>query len=150
MNARAAVLDSTCLIALERVGRMTLLPGIFGKVLAPPAVGHELGALPSWLQIQPVENWAMVTALQLTLGRGESEALALASERGLLLVTDDLKARRAAAKLGVRCTGTIGILLRAKLRGVLPVVMPVITQMEEAGFFLTESLKQEARRLSHE
>ena len=34
----AAVLDSTCLIGLERIGRLDLLTALLDPVLAPPTV----------------------------------------------------------------------------------------------------------------
>ncbi len=45
---------------------------------------------------------------------GEAEAIALASEKKCLLITDDKQARSAAKRLGVTVIGTVGILIRAK------------------------------------
>ncbi len=38
-----AVTDSTCLIALERIGQLDLLRQVFAPLFAPPAVQAELG-----------------------------------------------------------------------------------------------------------
>lgn len=38
-----AVTNSICLIALERIGQLGLLPRVFKRVLAPAAVQAELG-----------------------------------------------------------------------------------------------------------
>jgi predicted nucleic acid-binding protein len=52
------------------------------------------------------------------IGPGEAEAIALAIEAGAArIVLDDKKARRIARELGVTVTGTVGVLLRAKQRG---------------------------------
>ena len=55
---RTIVLDSTCLIALERIGRLDLLPSLFDSLFAPPAVVHEFGTRPEWLQEQAPTNKA--------------------------------------------------------------------------------------------
>ncbi|MEW6327587.1 MAG: hypothetical protein AB1487_08340 [Thermodesulfobacteriota bacterium] len=46
-------------------------------------------------------------ATDLNLGRGESEAIALASQAGARIIVDDLKARGIAETLNLRVTGTI-------------------------------------------
>ena len=38
-----AVTDSTCLIGLDRVGRLDLLPKLFDPIAAPPEVEREWG-----------------------------------------------------------------------------------------------------------
>lgn len=48
----------------------------------------------------------------MNLGRGESEVIALASETSIRAVIDDEKARKTAGRLGVKVTGTIGILFK--------------------------------------
>lgn len=51
---------------------------------------------------------------------GESEAISLAlSEKADLLLVDDLGARHAAARLGIRITGTLGVLERADAANLL-------------------------------
>lgn len=55
-----------------------------------------------------------------TLDSGEAACLALAVERGLILASDDLAVRRAATRLGVKLTGTVGILLRAIREEMIP------------------------------
>jgi uncharacterized protein len=145
-----AVLDTTGLIVLERVGRLDLLPAVYEPAFVPPAVMLEFGNAPSWIILENLRDQALARALNLSLGLGEAEALALASERKVRLITDDLKARKAAKKLGVHVTGTIGTLLRAKTCGVLAAIKPVIIELEGAGFFLSDALKTEALRLAHE
>jgi predicted nucleic acid-binding protein len=44
---------------------------------------------------------------------GEASCLAIAKERGWIFLTDDDKARRIAKQLGVRLSGTIGVLVTA-------------------------------------
>ena len=51
--------------------------------------------------------------LSRSLGAGEASILAVASLRGWRLASDDVAARREALALGVKLTGTIGILRKA-------------------------------------
>jgi predicted nucleic acid-binding protein len=49
---------------------------------------------------------------EMTEGRGETEAIALALDLSALVVLDDKRARSYARRVGLRLTGTLGILLR--------------------------------------
>jgi predicted nucleic acid-binding protein len=144
------VSDSACLIGLERVGRLDLLPAVFDELFAPPAVVREFGSQPAWLRVKAPRDLACVTALQLLAGDGEAEAIALAKEMNCELVLDDLRARRLAQKQGLRCVGLLGVLLRAKRTGRLPAVRPAIESLRRARFFISDSLIAEALRLAGE
>ena len=48
----AVVSDSTCLIGLERVGELNILPMLFDPIMIPPEVEREFGNKFSWLQIE--------------------------------------------------------------------------------------------------
>jgi len=52
-------------------------------------------------------------SLSISLGLGEASSLAVAACRGFLFASDDQAARREAGRLGVRLTGTTGILAKA-------------------------------------
>jgi predicted nucleic acid-binding protein len=59
----------------------------------------------------------MYVELSSSLGLGEASCLSVAISRGFVLATDDLAARREAAKRGVRLTGTLGVLIRLVREG---------------------------------
>jgi predicted nucleic acid-binding protein len=89
----AAVLDSTCLIGLENIGRLDIAEALLQPAYAPPAVEREFGAAPPWLQIIAPGNETLVVSLKMMLDEGEAEAIALAQEKGLRVILDDRKAR---------------------------------------------------------
>ena len=146
-----AVTNSTCLIGLERIGRLDLLPQVFSTVFAPPTVAAEVRTPASWLRIQAVQNSAVVATLKTQMDSGEAEAIALAMELGdVLLILDDKKARRVAGQIGLKVIGTVGMLLRAKRAGVIAEVKPLLTELLQANFRISDGIIQEALRLSGE
>lgn len=90
-----AILDSACLIGLERVNLLDLLPKLLEPLIAPPAVIAEFGSCPGWLAVVTPQDAGMVAALRLVVDAGESEAIALAYEQKRRIILDDRKAREA-------------------------------------------------------
>ena len=58
------------------------------------------------------EEKALLESLSISLGLGEASSLAVAACRGFRFASDDQAARREAGRLGVRPTGTVGILTK--------------------------------------
>jgi predicted nucleic acid-binding protein len=149
--SQQAVTNSTCLIGLERIGRLDLLPKVFDTVFAPPTVAAEVRSPLTWLTVQPVENSAFVAALKTQMDEGEAEAIALAVELdNVILILDDKKARRVAQQIGLKVIGTVGMLLRAKNQGVITEIKPLLTELVQVEFRITYAIIQEALRLSGE
>ncbi len=98
------VSNSSPLINLARIGKLTLLRELFGVLIVPDAVWQEVvvegagqpGAdevrSAAWIQRQAVMNTQLVQALQQDLDAGEAEAIALSLELGadLLLMDENL------------------------------------------------------------
>jgi len=53
-----AVSNSSCLIALEKIGHLDLMSKIFDSIIIPPAVQGEVAQNIAWLIIKPVQNTA--------------------------------------------------------------------------------------------
>jgi len=146
-----AVTNSTCLIALHRIGQLDLLPRLCSTIMVPQVVLEEVGELIPFLTVQSPVNRAAVAALMTQLDQGEAEAIALATELGSLpVILDDKKARRVAQQIGLRVIGTIGILLRAKRESLLAELETPLKALQSAGFHMTEALYREALRLAGE
>ena len=80
MNERIAT-DSTCLIALERIVHLEILPTLFEHVLIPPAVAREFGISFPWLRVESVSDQTLIVALKMMIDDGEAEAIALAQDQ---------------------------------------------------------------------
>ena len=136
------VTDTTPRIALDRGGRLYLLPALF-DVIAPPAVVSEFGQRPPWLHERSVSNPARVAELLETLDRGEAEAIALAETvPDARVLIDERKGRRVARSLNLRVTGTAGVLLAAKKAGLILHVRPLLDALiDDHGLHLSDALR---------
>jgi predicted nucleic acid-binding protein len=82
------------------------------------------------------------------LGPGESAVLAWATAHpGAEAILDDLAARRCAASLAVPVRGTLGLVLLAKRRGMVPAARPLLDTLREAGMYLSPAVMDRALRL---
>lgn len=81
---------------------------------------------------------------------GESQALALASHSGTGLIVDDRQARTAARHLGIVIKGTVGVLLQAKQAQLVPRIAPILEEMRNKGYWLSDFLVKAALKLSGE
>lgn len=144
------VLDSTCLIGLERIGRLEILPALFEPVIIPPAVDREFAKQAEWLSVEVRFDRSLTSVLLMGLGAGESEAISIAKGLGIRIATDDKQARAAANALGLKVIGTVGILLRAKSAGVIDQIRPMLDGLDENGFHISRSLREEALQIANE
>lgn len=133
---------------LHQLSALHFLPVLVKSITVPPAVqdelntGRELGLdLPDltrydWVVVRrPAGSVAL--PLVTDLGPGEREVLALGLELpDAICVIDDSLARRVANALGLRVTGTLGILLDAKRAGLTTSVRPLLDQLQSLGFRL--------------
>ena len=145
-----AICDTSPLQYLHQIKHLDVLPSLATRVLVPPAVVDELQeGMRLGLDLPDVNilDWVEVlrpagaSALPLVtdLGPGESEALALALEyREAVVVLDDRVARNVARTLGLKMTGTLGLLLDAKRAGRIEKVTPLLNELESLGFRLAD------------
>ena len=154
--------NSSPLQYLYQADVLDLLPALFGQVCVPEAVVAELEegrrrsvSLPtlaelSWLQVRTVRNRTLLP-LVTHLGDGEKEVLALGRELSdALLLLDDRDARRHAHALELEISGTLGVLLLAKERGILDAGRPVLDRLQALRFRLDASTRQSVLELAGE
>jgi len=147
---------------LHQLGMLHLLHAVAGRVTVPPAVVDELAAgqqrgmdLPDpttldWVTVSRPHS-ASAERLVTDLGRGESEVLLLALEHpDAVVVLDDAVARRVAAGLGIRLTGTLGLLLDAKRAGLIPAVGPLLDKLQGLRFRLAPTTRHAVLTLAGE
>ena len=149
-----AVSNSSPLIALEKIGKLDLLREIFSAVIIPPAVATETAptvTLPPWIKVDRLRWRLDPRTIRPSLGPGESEAISLSLElRPGRLILDDDPARRLASTLGLQVTGTLGIILAAKRRGLLSNLKSEMDYLLATGFFIGSELYKDLLRLAGE
>jgi predicted nucleic acid-binding protein len=140
---KAIVSDTSCLILLEKIGELDLLHRVFGEIFITQEVAGEYGLnLPEWISVQNPNNKNYQKILEASVDRGEASSIALAVELAdCLLIIDDLKGRNLAEALGIRITGTLGIILGAKLSGKIPSVKPLLAKIKQTDFHFSEELE---------
>jgi predicted nucleic acid-binding protein len=150
------VSDTTPLRHLIAIGEVDLLRKVYGDVIVPVSVWSELQAestpcaVKTWLQSAP--DWLQVrcarepqpgdTSLD-SLDDGEREAIRLAVElKADLLLIDEADGRSLALGLGLPVTGTLGLLERADVLGVLSDLPATLADLEASGFYLSARLRE--------
>lgn len=156
---RPVIADSTPIISLALLGRLDLLRHLYREVLIPPAVFAELvagGSRPAGLEDLKAVPWIRRVSLAepgrfaffADLDRGEAEVLALALERDAwVVVVDKRLGRRHAARLGLRLTGTLGLLMAGKREGLVDRVEPMLDRLQESGFRMSPELREKTLAL---
>lgn len=100
--------------------------------------------MPEWIFIEAVRDVKYKHFLQSQIDEGEASAIALAMEtENVLLLLDDLKARKIAAKLKLPFTGTLGIIKKAKDKGVIHQVKPLIEKLLQTDFRIADHILKE-------
>lgn len=130
------VSDTTPLIGLASIGRLELLYELFDEVYIPQAVfdetvtsGREEGkakqavATANWIHVVEVKDRLAVNVLLDEMDLGEVETIVLASELNAdWVLMDEKKGRRKLSQLNIPKIGTLGILLKAKQLGLIPIL----------------------------
>lgn len=105
----------------------------------------------TWIQAVPVKDRLAVEVLLDEMDRGEAETIVLARElHADWVLMDEKKGRRKLAELGLQKIGTLGILLKAKQVGLLPVIRPDIEQLRQKGFSISQDVIDAVLHQAHE
>ncbi|NES17808.1 MAG: DUF3368 domain-containing protein [Symploca sp. SIO3E6] len=157
------VSNTTPLSELAKVGQINLLPEVFGQIIIPQEVYHEVttGTHPAakevqfvnWIEIFSIRNRQQVSILQAETGLdlGESATIILAEELGAdRVLIDELAARKVAQSRNIPITGTVGILLVAKNQGLISGVKPILDALIKQGTRIGQVLYQEILAIAQE
>lgn len=152
---RIVVSDAGPLISLGRLDLLPLLGDLFAEVQVPDVVVDECLARPGNADAQRIRQ-ALASGLLLScpasptplpgLQPGESAAITRALEIGAALLMDERTARAYATSLGLVVTGTVGVLIRARRRGLVGELAPLLSALRASGQRLSEALVRQALR----
>jgi predicted nucleic acid-binding protein len=140
---KTIISDTSCLIILKNIGELDLLQKVYSHIVTTTEIAAEYGELlPEWVEIVTVKDKYRQQLLEMQIDKGESSAIALALETpSCLIILDDYKARKIASHLGLILTGTIGVIIRAKINGIIPSIKPLLQKIKETDFRLSMEIE---------
>ncbi len=145
------VINASPVILLAKAGVIHLLPRVCDELVIPSGVVGEVAtgqagdAARTWLAGEGAAHVVATPAIphpltDADLGRGEAEVLAWAmTHPGFTVVLDDRQGRAWARRLKLSLTGSLGVVVLLKQRGLIPAVRPAIERIRAAGGYLSES-----------
>lgn len=154
------VSNSSPLIWLAKISRLSILKSLFGEVVIPEKVHHETSSGQSadsilikkaveegWIKVLKEENDEALALAEVSgIHLGEAEAILLARRLSVKLIVDEREASSTAQVFGVRPMGTVAVLLLALAENQL-----TLDEFEECidllitnGFWLTVDVYKRA------
>jgi predicted nucleic acid-binding protein len=149
---KTIISDTSCFILLSNIGELELLHKVYGTIVTTLDISIEFGEpIPEWVEIVAVKDTLKQQLLEMQIDKGESSAIALALETpNCTLILDDYKARKIAKHLNLKYTGTIGVIIKAKLIGVIPSIKPLLEKIKKTNFRLAEDVESFALKQANE
>ena len=144
--------DTSTLILFHKIDEFNLLGKVYGELITTPEIAEEFGEdLPDWIKIQAVSDKKYQNFLETQVDYGEASAIALATEYDdVLLLLDDLKARKLATQLKFKVTGTLGVIYKAKQLSIIDKVKLLIDKLLLTDFRVADNVIEEILKLSNE
>ena len=153
--------NTTPLISLLKINRLGLLQEIYETIIVPKAVFIEIEkgkdkpyytdiSQLDWIDIQEIKDKKALSYF-FDLDAGEAEVIVLASEiEADLVIIDETLGRRFAKHAGLKVTGTIGILIKAKELGLVEKMAPLLDDMQKKGIWISNKLKEKILAIVNE
>ncbi len=161
--AEPPVVDASPLIILAQGGWLELLRVVGDRIIVPRQVSIEIRrpgpsdavaralSATAWLEV--VDTGPVVAEVRrFDLDPGEEAVLTWAlAHAGAVAIVDERRGRRAARALGIPVVGTLGLIIEAKLRGMIPAARPVIAHLlHTTSWYLSEHPREQALRRAGE
>ena len=155
-NELLIICDAGPLIFLAKIDQLNILKAIAKEVWIPTSVWNEV-VIDSELHDETKELKMFLSncirdpdpilerVFKLEVDPGEAAAIALAMQHPYsCLLIDDMMGRMIAQRQGVRITGTLGILIRAKRMGLIAQLKPLFDNLKIHGWFIADELIHQA------
>lgn len=153
------------IIGLAKIDLLFLLNQVAFDVFIPPRVQRELlgkvgpeadqidQALSGFLKVATLRPLEPSVEMAISrLDEGEKQVIGLASTMpgDVLILIDDRAGREVAKRLKIPVSGLVGILLLAKEKGLLEKIGPLLEELRDKGYWLTDEVVHTARKLAGE
>jgi len=138
-----AVSNTTPIISLASINRLDILSALFGKVIISETVYSELKAKEGPGYAEADADFIIVMSLELNdpehpileqLDRGEAETIFLSKEIDAdLVLIDESIGYQITVDSGLNVVRTLSVLLKAKEKGIIPKIKPLLDEMIQNG-----------------
>lgn len=144
--------DTSCLIFLNKIGKIDLLDKLYSTVITTKVVAREhVFPLPQWIAIENPKEKEYQSQLDESVDKGEASIMALALGKDNCIVSiDDRKARKVALRFNLKVTGTLGIIYKDKEAGHISSIKRCIKQLKTVHFRISDSNEEEILRMAGE
>lgn len=158
---RRIVSNTTPIISLLKIDKLNLLQKLYGEIIIPEEVYSEIEKGKSkgyyvdllkieWIKIMKIEESEALSYF-IDLDKGEAETIILANEINAdLVIIDESLGRFYAKHANLTVTGTLGILLKAKKKGYLKEIKPLLSELQNKGIWMSDKIINEVVKLSGE
>ncbi len=155
------VCNTTPIISLLKIGKLQIMKDLYNEIAIPQEVFNEIEAGKNkeyyldlskieWIKIEKIRNEESLTYF-LDLDKGEAEAIVLATEKNAdLIILDETLGRYHAKHAGLKITGTVGILIKAKQLGFIPELKPLLLELRAKNVWLSDNFINEILKLAKE
>jgi predicted nucleic acid-binding protein len=149
---RFVIADASVLIIFDKLDRLDILQKIYQNIHITPEISKEFNKpLPDWIKIDAAKDQKYLKFIRTQVDIGEASAIALAVEKDdPLLILDDLKARKLAQQLGVKFTGTLGVINKAKELQIIDRIKPIVDQLRGTDFRISENITNDLLKRNNE
>ena len=146
MLSKPIISDTSCFILLSNIGELNLLRLLYKQIITTTEIAQEFGEnLPDWVEVVSVSDKTKQELLEMQVDKGEASAIALALEsENPFLIIDDNKARKLAHNLKINHTGTIGVIIAAKRKGIIESIKPILEKIKATNFRISADLELQA------
>lgn len=137
------VCNATPIISLASVKKLDILKEVFHTVIIPEAVYKEIKAKKGYgykevesdfIKVECIRGKIYSELLFNQMDLGETETIILAKEiEADCVIIDDNIAYKTAAGSGLNVTRTLSVLLRAKEKGIIREIKPLLDEMISKG-----------------
>ena len=158
---RKVISNTTPILSLLKIDKLEILKELYEQVIIPNAVYQEIeeGKHKEFYKDLKKIDWLIIKDIKdpnsrkyfVDLDDGEAEVLILAKELNAdLVILDEILGRRYAKVLDYKLTGTLGVLLKAKEKGIIKSLKVLLTELTEKGTWLNPKLIKEVLKIANE
>lgn len=150
MPENVVICDTAPMVYLYAMDSLWILEKVYKQIIVSPEVVGELDAAQleerdvpviyefPWIQMR-TPRFELYVQFKDLLGPIEGSTLALAADEAnqpALVIMDDRRGRAVAKERNIRATGTVGVLMKAKISGFIDTVKDKLDLLIAAGYHI--------------